>query len=123
LQRRSRDLNPGEARLVEEWRQLVRDGKVTLMGPIRQEILSGIRLERDLERVRDRLADFDDVTILRADYEQAAQFFDLCRAKGVTGGGADLLICSVAQRLGVPIFTTDPDFKTYARHVPVVLHE
>ncbi len=70
------------------------------MGPIRQEILSGIRLERDFERARDRLADFDDVTILTADYEQAAQFFNLCRAKGVTGGGVDLLICSVARRLG-----------------------
>ena len=36
------------------------------MGPIHQEILSGIRLERDFERVRDRLADFDDVTMLTA---------------------------------------------------------
>ncbi len=93
------------------------------MGPIRQEILSGVRRARDFERVRDRLADFDDVTILTADYEQAAQFFNLCRAKGVMGGGVDLLICSVAQRLDLPIFTTDPDFETYSKHVPVVLHE
>ncbi|TDI35732.1 MAG: PIN domain nuclease [Acidobacteria bacterium] len=123
LRRRPRDLNPNELRLVDEWRRLVEDGRVTLIGPIRQEILSGIRQERDFERVRERLADFDDVPILRVDYEQAAQFFNSCRAKGVTGGGVDLLICSVGQRLGLPIFTTDPDFKSYSRHLPVTVHE
>ena len=104
---------------MDTWRGLVRDGRVTIIGPIRQEILSGIRLERDFERVRERLTHFDDVPILTADYEQAARFFNSCRAKGVTGGGIDLLICAVAQRLGVPIFTTDPDFRTYSKHVPV----
>ena len=101
----------------------MRDGRVAVIGPIRQEVLSGIRLERDFARLRERLADFDDIPILTADYEQAAQFYNLCRAHGVTGGGVDLLICAVAYRHGLPIFTTDPDFGNYSKHVPVELHK
>lgn len=41
LRRRSEDLNRAERRLLSEWFELVRDGRVRLMGPIRQEILSG----------------------------------------------------------------------------------
>ena len=116
-------MNPDELRLVEEWRVLVRDGRVAVIGPIRQEILSGVRVERDFGRLRERLADFEDIPILTADYEQAARFYNLCRAHGVTGGGVDLLICAVADRLGLPIFTTDPDFGDYSRHVPVKFHK
>ncbi len=108
-------------RLVEEWQALVRDGRVAVVGPVRQEILSGIRSEQDFDRLRDRLADFPDIPILTADYEQAARFYNACRARGVAGGGVDLLICAVANRLGLKIFTTDPDFATYARYVPLKL--
>jgi hypothetical protein len=66
--------------------------------------------------------DFEDTPILTTDYEQAARFFNACRTRGVSGGGVDLLICAVAHRLGLAIFTTDPDFETYSRHVPVKLH-
>jgi predicted nucleic acid-binding protein len=101
---------------------LVRDGRINLIGPVRQEILSGIRTERDFERLRERLADFEDIPILTVDYEQAARFYNEWRAHGVTGGGVDLLICAVAHRQRIPIFTTDPDFVSYARYVPVTLH-
>ncbi len=102
---------------------LVRDGRVAVIGPIRQEILSGVRQERDFDRLRERLADFDDIPILTADYEQAARFYNMCRAHGVTGGGVDLLICAVAHRHGLPIFTTDPDFGDYSKYVPITLHK
>jgi hypothetical protein len=34
-----------------------------------------------------------------------------------------MLICAMAHRLGLPIFTTDPDFSGYAKHLPIRLHE
>lgn len=102
---------------------MVRDGRARLIGPIRQEILSGVRLERDFERLRERLADFDDTTVLTTDYEEAARFFNACRARGVTGGGVDLLVCAIGHRLGLAIFTTDPDFRTYSRHLPIAVHQ
>ena len=36
--------------------------------------------------------------------------------------GTDLLICAVAVRHGLKIFTTDTDFAAYARHLPIKLH-
>ncbi len=102
---------------------MVRDGRVAVIGPVRQEILSGVRAERDFVRLCERLADVDDIPVLTADHEQAARFYNVCRAKGVTGGGVDLLICAVAYRLGLPIFTTDPDFGAYSKYVPAKLHK
>ena len=34
----------------------------------------------------------------------------------------DLLICAVAVRHGMRIFTTDTDFDQFAKHLPIVLH-
>jgi hypothetical protein len=33
-----------------------------------------------------------------------------------------MLICAVAERLGVAIFTRDQDFTRYAQHLPISLH-
>ena len=43
LRRRPQALNEHERLLVEEWVRLVRLGQAVLIGPIRQEVLSGIR--------------------------------------------------------------------------------
>jgi predicted nucleic acid-binding protein len=53
----------------------------------------------------------------------AAQFFNICRAKGVQGSNTDFLICAVAVRWQLAIFTTDGDFTLFAKHLPIVLHE
>ena len=123
LRRRRGDLAAGEKRLVREWGRLVEGGEALLVGPVRQEILSGIRQDSDFEAVRRELSAFSYVPILPHDYDQAAAFFNTCRAKGVTGTAVDLLICAVASRLKVPIFTTDTDFKGYAKHLPIRLHK
>ena len=122
LRRRPGALSRHEEELVEEWRSLVRDGRIRLIGPIRQELLSGIRSGKHFDRLREHLADFDDIALSSEDYEQAARFFNSCRAKGITGGPVDLLICAAAHRMRLAVFTTDPDFALYARHVPLRLH-
>ena len=53
---------------------------------------------------------------------RAAEFFNVCRARGVTGGPIDMLISSVAYRHAIPVFAADTDFVTYARHLPLQLH-
>jgi predicted nucleic acid-binding protein len=122
LRRRSHDLNPKEKSLVEAWIELVRDGRIAMIGPVRQEILSGIHQARRFEKLRTRLAAFPDLPILTADHEQAARFFNACQRRGVTRTSIDLLLCAVADRLGLSLFTTDKDFQMYARHVPIRLH-
>jgi predicted nucleic acid-binding protein len=110
----------GSLRGEMEW--LVSNGAVAIMGPIRQELLSGIRQSRQFEQVRDALRSFPDVPLLTEDFETAAHYFNLCRSKGVQGSMTDYLICAVAVRQKMEIFTTDGDFKHYRKHLPIALY-
>jgi predicted nucleic acid-binding protein len=122
LRRRSAELNPGEQRIVRTWRTLVEKGQAVLMGPIRQEVLSGVRQRTQFARLADRLRDFDDLPLTPAEYELAAEYYNACRSHGVSGSAIDLLICAAASRHLTPIFTTDLDFGRYAKLLPIRLY-
>ena len=93
-----------------------------MIGPVRQEILSGVREPSHFDTLRLRLRAFADLEIGIADYERAAEFFNLCRQKGIQGSNTDFLICAVAAGRGLEIFTTDQDFRRYPPHVPIEFH-
>ena len=118
--RRSRGLR---SRPIEELRSLIRDYRVQMLGPIRQEILSGVRDQFQFEQLLDHLASFPDLPILTEDYITAARFFNLCRSKGVQGSNTDFLICAVAVRYECSIYTTDKDFEMFAQHLSIMLHK
>jgi predicted nucleic acid-binding protein len=122
LRRRPASLNSHQAKLVKELKRLIEEGQVVLIGPVRQEILSGVRRKTDFALLRARLNSFTYVGILPDDYDRAAEFFNACQTEGVTGTSVDLLICAVAARLKTAIFTTDRDFVRYARVLSVNLH-
>jgi predicted nucleic acid-binding protein len=103
------------ARLVEEMR-------ARLLGAIRQELLSGLRDAAQFEQLRVRLSAFPDLAVATVDHERAAEFYNLCRARGLQGSHIDYLICAVAERHGMAILTTDDDFSSFARHLPIALH-
>jgi predicted nucleic acid-binding protein len=107
---------------AEELRNLIRDHRVQMIGPIRQEILSGIRSESQFRRLQRYLASFPDVPILIEDYVTAARFFNLCRSKGIQGSNTDFLICAVSVRNKSAIYTADRDFALFSEQVPIVLH-
>lgn len=102
--------------------KLVKDGLVEIMGPIRQEVLSGIREPAQFKQLKEVLATFVDLNITTADYEEAAKFYNLCRSKGIQGSGTDMLICAVSVRHDLAIFTTDKDFVQYAKLLPIRLY-
>lgn len=106
-----------------ELRRLIADHRVEIIGPVRQEILSGIREPSHFEKLEERLADFPDSPIRTEDYVTAAKFFNLCRSKGVQGANTDFLICALAVRNEFAIFTTDKDFALFAKCLPIVLHK
>ena len=94
-----------------------------MIGPIRQEILSGIRSESQFKKLRNHLKSFPDLPILTEDYVKAASFFNLCRSKGIQGSNTDFLICAVAVRNKFSIYTTDKDFELFSKHLDVALHQ
>jgi len=108
---------------INELRNLIADKRVQIIGPIRQEILSGIRNEAQFKELEGHLSAFPDLPIISADYVAAARFFNICRGKGIQGSNTDFLICAVAVRDRLAIFTTDKDFVGYAQHIPIVLHK
>lgn len=113
---------PPDGAAVAELVELIREVRVQMIGPVRQELLSGIRHQAQFEKLRDQLSAFPDLGLSAGDYETAAEFFNLCRASGVQGSNTDFLICAVAARNNLPIFTTDQDFSLFQRHLPITLH-
>ena len=109
--------------LIDELSELIREMRAVLIGPVRQEVLSGIPDSAKFEVVKQRLEAFDDLPIIEADYEEAARVFNLCRKKGVQGSHIDFLICAVAIRHSAAVFTTDKDFTNYAKHLDLKLHK
>ena len=108
---------------VKELRTLVEEGRVQLIGPIRQEILCGIRSEKQFEKIEESLSSFPDKTVESEVYVLAAKFFNLCRSKGVQGSNTDFLICACSVSWGYPILTKDKDFLLFREFLPCELLE
>lgn len=117
--RRARDYTD-EPRRELEW--LIEHGAVCMIGPIRQELLSGIKAAEQFDAVRKALRHFPDLLLSVEDYERAAEFFNLCRSRGMQGSLTDFLICAVASNRGLEIYTTDGDFDHYRKHLPIALY-
>jgi predicted nucleic acid-binding protein len=107
------------AELVE----LIREGRVAMIGAIRQELLSGVRSSKQYRNLRDGLRAFGDLVLDESDYEEAATCFNRCRAKGLHGSNTDFLMCAVSLRRRLAILTTDKDFEGFARVLGFDLHE
>ena len=122
LRRQPKDLTAAEQSMVGELVDLTREGRVRIIGLIRQELLSGIRTAAQYEKLRVALRAFPDEPINTSDYEAAAGASNACRARGIAASVVDALICQSALSRQWDIFTTDPDFTNYAKALPIKLH-
>jgi len=107
----------------KELAELIREGRVVMIGPIRQELLSGIKIKSQFELLRDHLRAFPDLALDAVDYEEAAVAFNRCRERGIQGSNTDFLICSVALRRQLAVYTADRDFLQYEKVLDLELHE
>jgi len=118
---RRRQLPPDAEPIVATLTELLEEAQAVIIGPIRQELLSGISDDLVFTRLRKRLDIYPDQPLIADDFVCAADFSNRCRRHGVQGSPTDFLICAVAHRLGIAVFTTDNDFSNYAQHVPIAL--
>lgn len=114
--------SPFDKAVVQAFVDLSRHGHIGLVGLVRQELLSGIGQFEKYTALKVAVAHFDDVPVTTLDYERAAEFHNTCRNKGIQGSHIDFLICAVAHRLDSPILSTDKDFFSYAKLLPIRLH-
>jgi predicted nucleic acid-binding protein len=112
-----------DASAPRELTELIQEGRVVMLGPVRQELLSGIKDKKQFDTLRERLRAFPDIELETADYEQAALVFNQCRERGIQGSNTDFLICAAALRRQHAIFSTDGDFRHFARVLKLKLHE
>jgi predicted nucleic acid-binding protein len=112
-------LKSADASLSEKVSELIKTGAVAMIGPIRQELLSGISNAAQFTRLRNRLAVFEDVPLESDHFVRAAEFSNICRKKGVQGSTTDFLISAVANIEKAAIFTTDKDFENYQKYLPI----
>ena len=122
LRRPKGNISETEQRLTAALGDLIRDDRVRLIGPIRQELLSGIREPAQYERLRNYLRAFPDQPLGASDYEKAAECSNQCRSRGIVGSATDFLICAVALARKWQILTTDGDYRTYAKAVPIPMY-
>jgi len=111
-----------EQSIIDELRSLVEKDHAVMIGPVRQEVLSGMTDPSHLELLRTTLRGYEDLPLVIDDFEQAGVMYSRCRAAGVQGSHIDFLICAVSRRYDAPIFTTDRDFSLYAKHLGITLH-
>ncbi len=108
--------------LAKELSELIKEVRVQIIGPIRQEILSGIKSQKQFGKLRLYLSEFPDLSLETVDYEKAAEFFNINRKNGIQGSNTDFLICSAAYHRDLEIFTADKDFEQFQEHIPIKLY-
>lgn len=91
--------------------------QVVICGAVRQELLSGIKHHEQFKLLKSRLQYFEDLVAETADYELAAEFYNLCRSKGIQGSNTDFLLCAIAANHNLTLLSIDGDFLLFQKHL------
>ena len=121
LRRSATPMQPSSQAAVAALKDLIADTRAMLVGPVRQELLSGIKETTQYEKLRSALAAFPDEPMNVLDYDIAAEFFNTCKRKGIQGSNTDFLICAFAVNRKLPVFSLDQDFVHFQKCLPLEL--
>ncbi|CAN5643295.1 type II toxin-antitoxin system toxin ribonuclease VapC11 [soil metagenome] len=91
-------------------------GAVTLIEPVKAELLVGARTTAELRDLQ-RLVDGLDIELIhpRDDFDRAVEIHLRCRTMGITPRGLiDCLIAAVTERTGLPLLHADRDLAAIA---------
>ncbi len=121
---RRRHPGPAERRLRAVFDELMAsDDPLGLPGIVLQEVLSGVRSERQFAELSGRvLAAFSILPEGVPEHVEAARVRNVCLAKGLNVSGVDCLIAACAITGGHELFTVDEDFEAIAKHTPLKLY-
>ena len=108
---------------VDRLRKYIELDEVVMIGPVRQEILSGIRDKKKFEEIRELLKAFPSESLDDSIYELGASFFNMCRSNGIQGSHTDFLVCACGVAWKASILSKDKDFLRYSKYIPIDLIE
>ena len=120
---RKKEKTDQEMRVINHLSKTINNLDMVIIGPIRQEILSGINDKKKYEELREKISIFEDFELHTYDYELAAELFNECRKHGIQGSHIDYLICAVAINNDMSILTLDNDFQLYKKHMKLKIEK
>ncbi len=123
LRRRPEDRSAAENRVVGALERASALALVAIVGPVRQELLSGVRVQRQFDRLSAALDGFALLPLGASTWDEAARCFNRCQSHGLAATPTDMLLCAACIEHDVALLTTDGDFTRYARHLPIRLLE
>lgn len=106
------------ARVRERLRTLRVHHELVVPGIALQELLSCLRDQGQVTRMRQAMAPIRVLVADLDDHHRAADIASVCRWRGVATTSPDCLIAAQAIRSGGRVLTFDGDFELMALHVP-----
>ena len=104
-------------------RMILEDAPLALPGIVFQEVLSGVKDERQFEQLRRELEGLPIVLAATGDHLRAAALFNACQRHGIAGTLADCLIAALAIERDAQLWSLDTDFERIARHCDLQLFQ
>jgi hypothetical protein len=107
----------------EKLEELVTDNnQVIICGIILQEVLQGIKDQKDYEITRQRLTRLPFLNTNKETYLYASALYRKLRSEGITIPSVDITIAALAILNDLPLFTKDVHFRVIARYTQLELY-
>lgn len=97
------------------------NNQACVCGSVLQEVIQGIRTDRQYRVVRDSLSRLPFILTNRETYELAASIYRSLRRRGITVPTVDATLAAVAIQNGLDLYTFDEHFEEIARHTRLSL--
>ena len=100
---------------------VAREGGIAIVGPIIQELLSGVKDPEFFKRLDTVMSPFPLLELDRSTYTAAARLANRCQESGLQPGNVDVLIAAACLEYHCPLLTADRDFLEIAKHCELVV--
>ncbi|MBK8801168.1 MAG: PIN domain-containing protein [Fibrobacteres bacterium] len=114
---------PEDQKLRSNLEMLMQENRISMIGPVRQEILTGIRDYSKFLLLKEYLQAFDDEPITTEAFEYAAKVANECMKNGIAISSGDAIIVSMIALHGFEIYTNDQDFARYKKIVQFIQYQ
>jgi len=104
---------------VQILKNLIREGRATMLGVVKQELLSGMSHPERFQKLSQVISGFPPLLATEEDHILGAKFYNRCRSKGIQGSYTDYLICAQAYNNKFSILSSDKDFLHYKEIIPI----
>lgn len=108
-------LSATEMAITKRLSSMLVQGEAGVIGPIRQEVLTGIRHVSQFDRLRYLLDGIKTIDLELQDFDEAARLTNVLLTKGITVSPTDSLLAAAALRRSLSVYTLDADFQHFSR--------